>query len=168
MVRTGEVIDLRCGLVPNRRAEVLEWFRLDRKVALVAALASDVELLLFDEPNLGLDPLMEAEFRELVREERDRGRTVLLSSHILSEVEALCDRVALPRSRSCSSATTAMRCHRDRPALRPDRITALVLPEVNDRPDEVDGDHQRSRDLRPLTSFRSCPLLLAITSPFPG
>jgi ABC-2 type transport system ATP-binding protein len=66
-------------------------------VALVAALASDVELLLLDEPTAGLDPLMEAAFRACIEEERQRGRTVLLSSHILSEVEALCDRVTIIR-----------------------------------------------------------------------
>src|SRR5499426_2555056 len=110
----GEVIDLlgrlRGGLDPKRRASLLERFELDprkkgrtyskgnrQKVALVAALASDVELLLLDEPTAGLDPLMEAQFRECIREERARGRTVLLSSHILAEVEALCDRVTIIR-----------------------------------------------------------------------
>jgi ABC-2 type transport system ATP-binding protein len=67
-------------------------------VALVAALASDAELLMLDEPTSGLDPLMEAVFRQCAEEERARGRTVLLSSHILSEVEALCDRVTIIRA----------------------------------------------------------------------
>src|SRR5438874_8866828 len=111
----GEVIDLlgrlRGGLDGRRRAELLERFDLDptkkgreyskgnrQKVALVAALASDVELLLLDEPTSGLDPLMEAEFREVILDDqRDDGRTVLLSSHILAEVEALCDRVTIIR-----------------------------------------------------------------------
>jgi polyether ionophore transport system ATP-binding protein len=110
----GEIIDLlgrmRGGLDPKRRADLLERFELDprkkcrtyskgnrQKVALVAALASDAELLLLDEPTSGLDPLMETVFRECVEEERERGRTVLLSSHILSEVEALCDRVTIIR-----------------------------------------------------------------------
>ncbi|WP_426511734.1 ATP-binding cassette domain-containing protein [Dactylosporangium sp. McL0621] len=111
----GEVIDLlgrlRGGLDPARRKELLERFDLDptkkgrtyskgnrQKVALVAALASDVELLLLDEPTSGLDPLMEEVFREVIREEQRRGdRTVLLSSHILAEVEALCDRVTIIR-----------------------------------------------------------------------
>jgi polyether ionophore transport system ATP-binding protein len=110
----GEVIDLlgrmRGGLDPKRRAELLERFELDprkkgrtyskgnrQKVALVAALASDAELLLLDEPTSGLDPLMEAAFRGCVEEERQSGRTVLLSSHILSEVEALCERVTIIR-----------------------------------------------------------------------
>ena len=109
-----EVIDLlgrmRGGVDPERRAELLECFELDprkksrtyskgnrQKVALVAALASDAELLLLDEPTSGLDPLMEAAFRGCVEEERKSGRTVLLSSHILSEVEALCDRVTIIR-----------------------------------------------------------------------
>ncbi len=111
----GETIDLlgrlRGGLDEQRRAELLERFELDptkkgrayskgnrQKVALVAALASDAELLILDEPTSGLDPLMEEVFRECVADERERGRTVLLSSHILSEVEALCDRVTIIRS----------------------------------------------------------------------
>ena len=111
----GEVIDLlgrmRGGLSPRRRADLLERFELDpkkkgrayskgnrQKVGLVAALASDAELLILDEPTSGLDPLMEEVFQECIREERQSGRTVLLSSHILSEVEALCDRVTIIRN----------------------------------------------------------------------
>ncbi|MEU1879860.1 ABC transporter ATP-binding protein [Streptosporangium sp. NPDC020072] len=111
----GEVIDLlgrvRGGLDPRRRAELLERFELDprkrcrayskgnrQKVALVAAFASDVELLILDEPTSGLDPLMEAVFNECVLREKRDGRTVLLSSHILSEVETLCDRVSIIRA----------------------------------------------------------------------
>jgi ABC-2 type transport system ATP-binding protein len=111
----GEVIDLlgrlRGGHDPQRRADLLERFDLDptkrsrsyskgnrQKVALVAALASDVELLLLDEPTSGLDPLMEAVFQDCIREESAAGRTVLLSSHILAEVEALCDRVSIVRA----------------------------------------------------------------------
>ncbi|GAA1242571.1 ABC transporter ATP-binding protein [Prauserella halophila] len=111
----GEVIDLlgrlRGGLDKRRRAELIERFELDptkkgrtyskgnrQKVALVAALASDVELLILDEPTSGLDPLMEAAFQETIREVRGEGRTVLLSSHILAEVEALCDRVSIIRA----------------------------------------------------------------------
>ena len=69
-----------------------------QKVVLVAALASRAELLLLDEPTTGLDPLMEQVFRECVLEARENGQTVLLSSHILSEVEAVCDRVAMLRA----------------------------------------------------------------------
>ena len=111
----GEIIDLlgrmRGGLDVTRRAHLLADFDLDptrrartyskgnrQKVALVAALASDAELLLLDEPTSGLDPLMEEVFRRAVLAERERGRTVLLSSHILSEVEALCDRVSIVRA----------------------------------------------------------------------
>jgi len=110
----GEVLDLlgrlRGGLDPARRAALLERFELDptkktrayskgnrQKVALVAALASNVELLLLDEPTSGLDPLMEAAFRAEVEALRARGVTVLLSSHILAEAEALCDRVSIIR-----------------------------------------------------------------------
>ncbi len=120
----GEVIDLlgrlRGGLDAGRRDALVERFDLDprkkgrtyskgnrQKVALVAALASDVELLVLDEPTSGLDPLMEEVFRQVVEEERERGdRTVLLSSHILSEVEALCDRVTIIRAgRTVESGT---------------------------------------------------------------
>jgi ABC-2 type transport system ATP-binding protein len=66
-------------------------------VALIAALASDVELLLLDEPTAGLDPLMDATFREIIRSERSNGRTVLLASHILAEVEALADTISIIR-----------------------------------------------------------------------
>jgi ABC-2 type transport system ATP-binding protein len=111
----GEVIDLmgrlRGDLDPRRRDELLERFELDptkkartyskgnrQKVGLVAALASSAELLILDEPTSGLDPLMEAVFQDCIREVRSEGRTVLLSSHILAEVEALCDRVSIIRA----------------------------------------------------------------------
>ncbi len=110
----GEVIDLlgrlRGGLDARRRAELLDRFDLDptkkartyskgnrQKVALIAALASDVELLLLDEPTSGLDPIMEETFRRYITEQGS-GRTVLLSSHILAEAEALCDRVSIIRA----------------------------------------------------------------------
>jgi ABC-2 type transport system ATP-binding protein len=119
----GEAIDLlgrlRGGLDPRRRADLLERFELDpakkartlskgnrQKVALVAALASDAELLVLDEPTSGLDPLKETVFRECIEEVRGEGRTVLLSSHILAEVEALCDRVTIIRAgRAVESGT---------------------------------------------------------------
>ncbi len=68
-----------------------------QKVQLIAALATRAELLLLDEPTSGLDPLMEMAFRDCVKEAKERGQTVFLSSHILSEVEALCDRVGILR-----------------------------------------------------------------------
>jgi ABC-2 type transport system ATP-binding protein len=159
----GEVIDLlgrlRGGLDPKRRVELLERFDLDphkkartyskgnrQKVALVAALAADVELLLLDEPTAGLDPLMEAAFRELVADERHRGRTVLLSSHILAEVEALADRVSIIRGgRIVESGTLAELRHLTRTAVTaelaapPDGLGGL--PGVHDL--EVDGTRVR-------------------------
>ena len=110
----GEAIDLlgtlRGGLDEGRRADLVERFELDpskrgrqyskgnkQKVALVAALASDVELLVLDEPTSGLDPLMENVFQEVIGEAKERGTTVLLSSHILSEAESLADRLSLIR-----------------------------------------------------------------------
>ncbi|OPX58405.1 MAG: Trehalose/maltose import ATP-binding protein MalK [Methanobacterium sp. PtaB.Bin024] len=110
----GEVIDLigrlRGGFSNERRGELLNLFKLDptkkcgaystgnkQKVALIAALVSDVDLYIFDEPTLGLDPLMEGVFRKEVKKLKKNGKTVLLSSHILSEVEALCNRVSIIR-----------------------------------------------------------------------
>jgi ABC-2 type transport system ATP-binding protein len=137
----GEVIDLlgrlRGGLDPARRASLLERFELDptkkgrtyskgnrQKVALVAALASDVELLILDEPTSGLDPLMEATFRECLAEERQAGRTVLLSSHILSEVEAVCDRVSIIRNgRTVESGTLAELRHLTRTSIEAELAT---------------------------------------------
>jgi ABC-2 type transport system ATP-binding protein len=146
----GEVIDLlarlRGGLDEKRKAALLEKFELDpatksrsyskgnrQKVALVAALSSGAELLILDEPTSGLDPLMEAVFRECVDEERQSGRTVLLSSHILSEVEALCDRVTIIRAgRTVDSGALADLRHLSRTSLRaeldrpPDGLAGLA------------------------------------------
>jgi ABC-2 type transport system ATP-binding protein len=132
----GEVIDLlgrlRGDLDPKRRGELVERFELDprkkgrayskgnrQKVALVAALASDAELLVLDEPTAGLDPLMESVFQECVNEERQAGRTVLLSSHILAEAEALCDRVSIIRGgRTVETGTLAELRHLTRTSIR--------------------------------------------------
>ncbi|WP_111765084.1 ABC transporter ATP-binding protein [Nakamurella deserti] len=155
----GEVIDLlgrmRGGLDPRRRDDLAARFDLDptrkgrayskgnrQKVALVAALAADVELLLLDEPTSGLDPLMEEVFRTIVDEERDRGRTVLLSSHILSEVEALCDRVSIVRAgRTVESGTLASLRHLTRTSVQAELVSPPVgldrLPGVHDL--EVEG-----------------------------
>ncbi|MQB00803.1 MAG: ATP-binding cassette domain-containing protein [Actinobacteria bacterium] len=121
----GEVIDLLArlhgGLDRGRRDELCERFDLDptkkgrtyskgnrQKVAIVAALAADAELFLLDEPTAGLDPLMEAVFKGCVTELKAQGRTVLLSSHILAQVEALCDRVSIIRlGRIVESGTLA-------------------------------------------------------------
>jgi ABC-2 type transport system ATP-binding protein len=150
----GEVIDLlgrlRGGLDEKRKAALLEKFELDpatksrayskgnrQKVALVAALSSGAELLMLDEPTSGLDPLMEAGFRECVEEERQAGRTVLLSSHILSEVEALCDRVTIIREgRTVDSGALADLRHLTRTSVHaelarpPDGLAGL--PGVHD------------------------------------
>ncbi|MCI3226256.1 ABC transporter ATP-binding protein [Streptomyces sp. NP-1717] len=124
----GEAIDLlsrlRGGLDRRRRDELIERFDLDptkkgrayskgnrQKVAIVAALASDAELLLLDEPTAGLDPLMEVVFQDVILQAKAAGRTVLLSSHILAQVEKLCDRVSIiRRGRNVQSGTlTEMR-----------------------------------------------------------
>jgi len=111
----GEIIDyfarLRGDVDTRKRDELIEQFELDprkksrtyskgnrQKVALVTALASSAELLILDEPTSGLDPLMETIFQDRVLEAAREGRTVLLSSHILGEVERLCDRVSLIRA----------------------------------------------------------------------
>lgn len=110
----GEIIDmflrLRGSHDRSRREALIERFNLDprkkartyskgnrQKVALIAALASDVDLLLLDEPTAGLDPLMEAVFQEVIHEEKSEGRSVLLSSHILAQVEALSDQISIIR-----------------------------------------------------------------------
>jgi ABC-2 type transport system ATP-binding protein len=149
----GEVIDLlgrmRGGMDPRRKAELLDRFELDprkkgrayskgnrQKVGLVAALASDAELLLLDEPTSGLDPLMEEVFQECVREERRTGRTVLLSSHILSEVEALCDRVTIIRNGvAVESGTLDELRHLTRTSIHAELaapLDGLPLPGVHD------------------------------------
>jgi len=177
----GEVIDLlgrlRGGLNTKRRAELLERFNLDptkkgrsyskgnrQKVALVAALSSDVELLLLDEPTAGLDPLMEAVFRECIAEERDNGRTVLLSSHILAEVEALCDRVSIVRNGIVADSGTLVELrHLTRTSIEVDLAGAPThiadLPGVHDvritgnrMHCEVDTDHLDAL-LRRLTAI---------------
>jgi ABC transporter related protein len=97
--------------VEARRAELIELFDLDpskkmreyskgsrQKVALVAAFSASADLLLLDEPTSGLDPLMEGAFRQCVRRARDEGAAILLSSHILSEVEKVCDAVTIVRA----------------------------------------------------------------------
>ena len=125
----GEIIDLlgrlRGGIDAKRRQALIERFDLEpakkaraysrgnrQKVALIAALASDAELLLLDEPTAGLDPLMEASFRDCVNDERRDGRTILLSSHILSEAEALSDQVTIIRDgRAVETGTLAEMRH---------------------------------------------------------
>ncbi|MGO9342211.1 MAG: ATP-binding cassette domain-containing protein [Acidimicrobiales bacterium] len=99
------------GVDAAYRIELIERFELEtskkiralskgnrQKVQLIAALATRADLLLLDEPTAGLDPLMEMVFRQCVQEAKERGQTVFLSSHILSEVEALCDRVGILRN----------------------------------------------------------------------
>jgi ABC-2 type transport system ATP-binding protein len=92
----GELID-RFELVADKKIRAYSHGN-RQKILLIAAFASRADLLLLDEPTTGLDPLMEQVFRACVQEAHARGQTVLLSSHILSEVEAVCDRVAMLRA----------------------------------------------------------------------
>jgi polyether ionophore transport system ATP-binding protein len=137
----GEVIDLlgrlRGGIDPGRRAALIDRFDLDpkkkartyskgnrQKVALIAALASDAELLILDEPTAGLDPLMEAAFRSCVEEESRDGRSVLLSSHILSEVEAVCERVTIIKAgRAVETGTLADLRHLTRTSISAELVS---------------------------------------------
>lgn len=151
----GETVDLlgrlHGGLDKGRREELLERFDLDptkkgrayskgnrQKVALVAAFSSArAELFLFDEPTSGLDPLMEAVFRECVAEEKAKGRTILLSSHILAEVEALCDRVSIIRDgRNIESGTLAELRHLSRLSITAETVRPVGgladIPGVHD------------------------------------
>lgn len=108
----GQIIDflgkLHGGLDPKLRADLIDRFQFDptrkgrqyskgnrQKVAIIAALARSTDLLILDEPTNGLDPLMEQEFQAVIKERRDQGTSVLLSSHILSEVQSLADRVSI-------------------------------------------------------------------------
>jgi ABC-2 type transport system ATP-binding protein len=131
----GEVIDLlarlRGGIDESRRADLVERFQLDttkkgrayskgnrQKVALVAALCAEVDLLVLDEPTSGLDPIMESVFQECIDDFRNGGGTVLLSSHILAEVERLCDRVSIVREgRVVESGTLAELRHLTRTSI---------------------------------------------------
>jgi len=141
----GEIIDLlarmRGGIDERRRTELIERFDLDptkrarsyskgnrQKVSLVSAFASNARLLLLDEPSSGLDPLMENVFQQCVAEARDRGSTVLLSSHILAETEKLCDRLTLIRAgRTVETGTLASLRHLSRTS-----ITAELLRDPGD------------------------------------
>ena len=176
----GEVIDLlgrlRGGIDEARRDELLEAFELDptkkgrsyskgnrQKVALVAAFASDVPLLVLDEPTSGLDPLMEKVFQEHLAQVRAEGRTVLLSSHILSEVETAADRVSIVRAgRIVDSGTLTDLRHLTRTSItaslaRPvtaDGGRALArgrLRPAGPRPGRAVGRDQRRRRRAPAT-----------------
>ncbi|WP_435201642.1 ATP-binding cassette domain-containing protein [Janibacter sp. GS2] len=143
----GQCIDVlgraHGGLDEGRRAELVERFDLDtrkrtrdystgnkQKVSLISALAADADLLLLDEPTSGLDPLMEQVFQETLRERVAEGATVLLSSHILGEVEALADRVSIIRSgQTVTTGTLA--------GLR--RSTSSQLHAVTDRPLDLEA-----------------------------
>lgn len=141
----GEIIDilgrLRGGLDEDRRKHLLERFELDptkkfrtyskgnrQKVALVAALASDVELYILDEPTSGLDPLMEQVFQEEIRALKAQGKTVLLSSHILSEAEALCDRVTIIRDGKAVQVMTLAELKKEH-----DNLESLFLSQYEDK-----------------------------------
>jgi len=150
----GEAIDLmgrlHGGLDPVRKLALLERFELDpskkartyskgnrQKVALVAALACEAELLVLDEPTSGLDPLMEAVFTEYLREAKAAGQSVLLSSHIMSEVEKVCDTVTIIRAgKAVESGTLADLRHLTRSAVTAvvggDVSTVTGLPQVHD------------------------------------
>lgn len=150
----GEAIDLfgalRGGLDQRRRDELLERFDLDptkkcrayskgnrQKVAIVAAFASEVELYVLDEPTSGLDPLMEAVFQEEVRRLTGNGATVLLSSHVLAEVEALCDRVSIIRAgRTVESGSLSELRHLARTTVTVETVRPLTgvaeLPGVHE------------------------------------
>jgi ABC-2 type transport system ATP-binding protein len=136
----GETIDLlarmRGGIDERKRSELIDRFDLDpskkartyskgnrQKVSLVSAFASNARLLLLDEPSSGLDPLMENVFQQCVAEARDRGATVLLSSHILAETEALCQRVTIIRAgRTVESGTLESMRHLSRTSIRAEMI----------------------------------------------
>jgi ABC-2 type transport system ATP-binding protein len=138
----GEIIDLlarmRGGICEKRRAELIERFDLDphkkarayskgnrQKVSLISAFSSHARLLLLDEPSAGLDPLMENVFQRCVGEARDRGVTILLSSHILAETESLCERVTIIRAgRTVESGSLDSMRHLSRTSIKAEMIGA--------------------------------------------
>jgi ABC-2 type transport system ATP-binding protein len=159
----GETVDvlgrLRGGVDARRRDELLEAFALDptvkvaayskgnrQKVALVAALAVDVELYVFDEPTDGLDPLMSEVFRAAVADLHARGRTVLLSSHVLAEVDAVCDRVTIIRA-GRTIETGSLRAMRHLQRLTIEAETRHELHGIRDVP----GLHDLSYEARVLS-----------------
>ncbi|MET0474089.1 MAG: ABC transporter ATP-binding protein [Mycobacterium sp.] len=160
----GETIDLlarmRGGIDERRRAELVERFGLDpskkartyskgnrQKVSLVSAFASNARLLLLDEPSSGLDPLMENVFQQCVAEARERGATVLLSSHILAETEALCGRVTIIRAgRTVESGTLESMRHLSRTSIR-----AEMVGDPGDL-SEIDGVENVSLDGHTLSA----------------
>ncbi|MGV9376223.1 ATP-binding cassette domain-containing protein [Nonomuraea sp. NPDC003707] len=177
----GEAIDvlgrLRGGLDDRRKNELIERFELDpkkkartyskgnrQKVALVAALSADVDLLILDEPTSGLDPLMEAVFQQVVAEAKAAGRTILLSSHILAQVESLADRVTIIRDgKVVESGTLAQLRHLTRTTVVAETATPVTgldrLPGVHDAKTEggsvrfgVDAEHLDAA-IRHLTTF---------------
>jgi ABC-2 type transport system ATP-binding protein len=176
----GEVIDLlgrlQGGQDPARRDHLLEMFDLDptkkarayskgnrQKVALIAALATDAEVFLLDEPTSGLDPLMEDSFRGCGRELRDQGRTVLLSSHILSEAEALSDRVSIIRAgKVVETGRLEQLRHLTRTSVSADVTTVPehleLLPGVHD---VVIAGHRVSAQVEPSGL---APLMQALTA----
>lgn len=140
----GEIIDilasLRGGVNEEKRERLIKRFDLDpskkfrtyskgnrQKVALIAALSSDVELFIFDEPTSGLDPLMEQVFQSEVRELQKEGKTVLLSSHILSEVEALCDRATIIKEGKTVSVFTLAELRKEH-----DNLESLFLSQYGE------------------------------------
>ncbi|MER6943747.1 ABC transporter ATP-binding protein [Nonomuraea sp. NPDC000554] len=177
----GEAIDvlgrLRGGLDNQRKSELIERFELDpkkkartyskgnrQKVALVAALSADVELLILDEPTSGLDPLMEAVFQQVVAEAKAAGRTILLSSHILAQVETLADRITIIRDgKVVESGTLAQMRHLTRTTVVADTATPVTgldqLPGIHNAKVEggsvrfgVDAEHLDAA-IRHLTTF---------------
>jgi ABC-2 type transport system ATP-binding protein len=177
----GEAIDLlgrlRGGLNKARRDELIDRFDLDprkkgrtyskgnrQKVAIVSALASDAELLLLDEPTAGLDPLMEVVFQDVINQMKTEGRTVLLSSHILAQVEKLADRISIIRlGRIVQSGTlaemrhltrTTIEAHTATPVSGLENLAGIHDADVSDGRVSfaVDGEHLDAA-VRHLSSF---------------
>jgi len=183
----GEAIDmflrLRGSHDRHRREELIERFNLDprkkartyskgnrQKVALIAALASEVDLLLLDEPTAGLDPLMEAVFQEVIGEVKAEGRSVLLSSHILAQVEALSDRISIIRDgHIVESGTLSELRHMTRTTIEVETVGSTQplasLDYVHDFRHEgertlfeVEGDHVQ-QIMQELTALQICSVL---------
>jgi ABC-2 type transport system ATP-binding protein len=173
----GQILDLlgtvSGGYDPAYRDELVERFNFDpskrgrsyskgnrQKIAVIAALMTRAPLLVMDEPSSGLDPLMTAEFQDCLREAKARGQTIFLSSHILSEVEAVCDRVAVLREGVCVEQGTLAELRH----LHANTVEATYIGEPPDLAgiDGVDDVYVRDGRIRLHVTGSTDPLLKAL------
>jgi ABC-2 type transport system ATP-binding protein len=159
--RDGRIRMLADRLEVNLSARLRTLSRGNRqKVALLLAMAHDPDLLIFDEPTSGLDPLVQEQVVSLLREERSRGKTVFMSSHVLSEVEALCDRIAIIRDGRIVAVDSVEQ-------MKKQRVKHIAVEFADDPPDlsglpGVTGWQAEGRRVRFTLAGQLDPLLAAL------